>query len=321
MARIVVAGGAGFVGSHVCDALLARGDEVVCVDNLVTGDRKNIAEALRNPRFSFVQHDVTEPLTLAGEVHAVLHMASPASPFDYAKLPIETLRVGTVGTEHLLLFALAKGARFLLTSTSEIYGDAHVHPQVETYWGNVNPIGPRSCYDESKRCAEAFVYAYQRARHADVRVARIFNTYGPRMRVDDGRAVPAFMTSVLTGQPLTVFGDGKQTRSLCYVSDLVRGLLSLLDGDYTQPVNIGNPHEVTILELALLIARIAGAGDAVEHLPLPVDDPLQRCPDITVAKRELGWRPSVDLEDGLGRTLEYWKTKVPATAGLPVQAP
>jgi len=310
MRRVVVAGGAGFVGSHVCDALLERGDEVVCVDNLVSGDLRNIAHLDGHPRFTFLLHDVVEALALDGPVTAVLHMAAAASPADYARIPIATLQAGTAGTERLLQFALLREARFLLTSTSEVYGDALVHPQVESYWGNVNPIGPRSCYDESKRCAEAFVYAYQRARNADVRVARIFNTYGPRMRVNDGRAVPAFMTAALERRPFPVFGDGSQTRSMCYVDDLVRGLLLLLDSSWTQPVNLGNPHEVTMLEVATMIAGIAGVSRTFEYLPLPVDDPVRRCPDITVAKRELGWEPTVDLDGGLARTLEHWKTKL-----------
>ena len=319
MRRVVVAGGAGFVGSHVCDALLGRGDEVVCVDNLVSGDLRNIAHLDGHPRFTFLLHDVVEALALDGPVTAVLHMAAAASPADYARIPIATLQAGTAGTERLLQFALLRGARFLLTSTSEVYGDALVHPQVESYWGNVNPIGPRSCYDESKRCAEAFVYAYQRARNADVRVARIFNTYGPRMRVNDGRAVPAFMTAALERRPFPVFGDGSQTRSMCYVDDLVRGLLLLLDSSWTQPVNLGNPHEVTMLEVATMIAGIAGVSRTFDYLPLPVDDPVRRCPDITVAKRELGWAPTVDLEAGLARTLEYWKTKLGQPAPLEPQ--
>lgn len=307
MGRVVVAGGAGFLGSHMCEHLLERGDQVLCVDNLITGDAANVAHLGEHPRFTFVDHDVTTPLEIEGAVNTVLHMASPASPVDYARLPLETLRVGTHGTENLLDLAVAKRARFLITSTSEVYGDPAVHPQTEDYWGNVNPNGPRSVYDEAKRVSEAFVYAYERVHRLEIRVARIFNTYGPRMRKHDGRAVPAFMTEALAGRPMPVFGDGSQTRSLCYVDDQIRGLIALLESDYTRPVNVGNPHEVTMLELAEAVGRTHDGDWSIEHHPLPEDDPRRRCPDITVARRELGWEPRVGLEEGLARTMAWWR--------------
>ncbi|HEY0409477.1 MAG TPA: UDP-glucuronic acid decarboxylase family protein, partial [Candidatus Dormibacteraeota bacterium] len=286
--RAVITGGAGFIGSHLCDRLLQRGIRVVCLDNLLTGSIDNVAHLFSNPRFSFRHYDVTEYLYVEDEVDAILHFASPASPVDYAQMPIETLKVGTLGTHKALGLARAKRARFLLASTSEVYGDPEVHPQNEDYWGNVNPVGPRSIYDEAKRAAEAFVMAYHNAHGLDTRIARIFNTFGPRMRRSDGRAVPAFISQALAGEPLTVFGDGSQTRSLCYIDDLVDGLERLLAADCHLPVNLGNPSELTVLELAETIRRLAGADSPVELRPLPLDDPRRRRPDITRAERLLG---------------------------------
>jgi dTDP-glucose 4,6-dehydratase len=305
--RVVITGGAGFIGSHLCDQLLMRGLRVVCLDNLLTGSVDNVAHLLSNPRFSFRHHDVTEYLYVEGEVDAILHFASPASPIDYAQMPIETLKVGTLGTHKALGLARAKDARFLLASTSEVYGDPETHPQSEDYWGNVNPVGPRGVYDEAKRAAETFVMAYHNAHGLDTRIARIFNTFGPRMRRNDGRAVPAFLTQALAGEPISVFGDGSQTRSLCYIDDLVDGLERLLFGDYHLPVNLGNPAELSVLELAELVRRLTGSSSAIELCPLPVDDPRRRRPDITRAERLLGWRPRVSLEDGLARTISWWE--------------
>ncbi|MEA2669921.1 MAG: dTDP-glucose 4,6-dehydratase [Chloroflexota bacterium] len=305
--RAVITGGAGFIGSHLCDRLLQRGMRVVCLDNLLTGSIDNVAHLFSNPRFSFRHYDVTEYLYVEDEVDAILHFASPASPVDYAQMPIETLKVGTLGTHKALGLARAKRARFLLASTSEVYGDPEVHPQNEDYWGNVNPVGPRSIYDEAKRAAEAFVMAYHNAHGLDTRIARIFNTFGPRMRRSDGRAVPAFISQALAGEPLTVFGDGSQTRSLCYIDDLVDGLERLLAADCHLPVNLGNPGELTVLELAETIRRLAGGDSPVELRPLPVDDPRRRRPDITRAERLLGWSPRVALEEGLTRTVSWWQ--------------
>ncbi|HEV7466925.1 MAG TPA: UDP-glucuronic acid decarboxylase family protein [Candidatus Dormibacteraeota bacterium] len=305
--RAVITGGAGFIGSHLCDRLLQRGMRVVCLDNLLTGSIDNVAHLFSNPRFSFRRYDVTEYLYVEDEVDAILHFASPASPVDYAQMPIETLKVGTLGTHKALGLARAKRARFLLASTSEVYGDPEVHPQSEEYWGNVNPVGPRSIYDEAKRAAEAFVMAYHNAHGLDTRIARIFNTFGPRMRRGDGRAVPAFITQALAGKPLTVFGDGSQTRSLCYIDDLVDGLERLLAADCHLPVNLGNPGELTVLELAETIRRLVGGDSPVELRPLPVDDPRRRRPDITRAQRLLDWSPRVALEEGLARTVAWWQ--------------
>jgi dTDP-glucose 4,6-dehydratase len=305
--RAVVTGGAGFVGSHLVDRMLGEGFTVVCVDNFITGRRHNIAHLLDDRRFSLVEVDVTRPWDVSGSVDAVLHLASPASPVDYQLHPIATLDVGTMGTRHALEIAAANNARFLLASTSEVYGDPAVHPQVESYWGNVNPVGPRSVYDESKRVAEAYVMGFHRARGVDTRIARIFNTYGPRMRPDDGRAVPQFVTQALRGEPITVYGDGSQTRSLCYVDDLVDGLSRLLASDVRDPVNLGNPHEVTMLELAKLVREICESNSEIVMRPLPVDDPKRRCPDITRANRLLGWQPAVPLEQGLRRTVAWWR--------------
>jgi dTDP-glucose 4,6-dehydratase len=304
----VVSGGAGFIGSHLCDRLLERGHEVVALDNLVTGSAANVAHLQSNPTFALVQHDVSQPIQVDGPVDYVLHFASPASPVDFPSLPIQIVKVGTLGTYHMLGLALAKGARFLLASTSEVYGDPLVHPQPETYWGNVNPIGPRGCYDEAKRCAEAFTMAYNRAHRVDTRIIRIFNTHGPRMRTDDGRVIPNYMHQALTGQPITVYGDGSQTRSLCYVDDLVAGALAVLDGPDSNPFNVGSENEVTMLELAQIIKKVAGSSSEISFRPLPEDDPKQRRPDTTRAREILGWEPAVSMEEGLARTLEYFKT-------------
>jgi dTDP-glucose 4,6-dehydratase len=307
--RIVVTGAAGFIGSHLCEALLARGDSVVGIDNLLTGDLNNIAH-LRARDFQFIRHDVTQYIDVDGPVDYVLHWASPASPIDYLELPIQTLKVGSLGTHNALGLAKAKRAKFVLASTSEVYGDPLEHPQKETYWGHVNPIGPRGVYDEAKRFAEAITLAYHRTHGLDTKIVRIFNTYGPRMRLRDGRAVPAFVSQALANEDVTVFGDGTQTRSFCYVSDLVRGILGLMDANTNEPVNIGNPHELTIEEIARTIVRLVGSSSKIVYRPLPVDDPKQRQPDITRARTLLGWEPKVSLEDGLRTAIEYFKTKV-----------
>ncbi len=312
MARVVVTGGAGFLGSHLCRALLARGDEVVAIDNLVTGRTENLDELFMAAGFAFVDHDVSRYTHVPGPVDAVLHFASPASPRDYLDMPIQTLKVGSLGTHNLLGLSLAKGARFLLASTSEVYGDPHVHPQTESYWGNVNPIGPRGVYDEAKRFAEAMTMAYHRSRGVDVRIVRIFNTYGPRMRARDGRVVSNFLVQALLGEPITIFGDGSQTRSFCYVDDEVRGILALLDGDELGPVNIGNPDEFTIAQLAGEVVDVTGSKSEVVFEPLPQDDPTQRCPDISLAVDRLGWRPRVPLRYGLSRTTEWFEAEIRA---------
>jgi dTDP-glucose 4,6-dehydratase len=307
----VVSGGAGFIGSHLCEALLDRGISVLALDNLLTGSLDNLRGLTDRPGFEFRKANVNEPVVVDGDVRYVLHFASPASPPQYDANPIHTLKVGTIGTMNMLGLSRAKGATFLLASTSEVYGDALVHPQPESYWGNVNSIGPRGCYDEAKRCAEAFSMAYHRVHEVDTRIVRIFNTHGPRMQVEDGRAVPNFMAQAIRGEPLTVYGDGSQTRSLCYVSDLVRGVIAALERGDELPVNLGNPHEVTVLELAQTIVRIAGSKSEIDHRKdLPVDDPKRRRPDITHARSLLGWEPEVSLEDGLSRTLEYFRTVV-----------
>ncbi|GAB4520885.1 MAG: SDR family oxidoreductase [Anaerolineae bacterium] len=310
--RILVTGGAGFIGSHLCDRLLADGHKVIAMDNLITGTTDNIVHLLGRDDFLFIKHDVTNYIYIDGPVDAVLHFASPASPIDYLEYPIQTLKVGALGTHKALGLAKAKGARFLLASTSEVYGDPLVHPQPETYWGNVNPIGPRGVYDEAKRFAEAMTMAYHRVHGVQTRIVRIFNTYGPRMRLDDGRVVPNFIGQALRGQPLTVYGDGSQTRSFCYVDDLVDGIIRLLHSDEVEPVNLGNPREMSILEFAELINRLTGNTAGIVFKPLPKDDPRVRRPDITKAKRVLSWEPKVDLEEGLTRTIEYFRTKVQA---------
>ncbi len=306
----VVTGAAGFLGSHLTDLLLAKGHKVVGIDNLVTGSVANIEHLAGNQDFRFIQQDVTEFLFLDGPVNYVWHFASPASPVDYALLPIQTLKVGSLGTHKALGLAKEKGARFLLTSTSEVYGDPLVHPQTEDYWGNVNTIGPRGCYDESKRFAEAITMAYHRQHKLETRIVRIFNTYGPRMRLKDGRVVPAFVSQALRNEPITVFGEGKQTRSFCYCSDLIEGIYRLMMSDYPLPVNIGNPREMTMLEFAHEIIRATGAKSKIVFKPLPQDDPKQRKPDITLAWKLLKWEPKVELADGLARTIAYFRQKV-----------
>jgi dTDP-glucose 4,6-dehydratase len=303
--RAVVTGGAWFLGSHLCERLLRDGWRVICVDNLVTGRTKNVAHLRINKAFESIQHNVSEPLYLDGAVDAVLHFASPASPFDYAQHPIATLKVGTLGSHNMLGLAKAKAAVFLLASTSEVYGDPLVHPQPETYWGNVNPIGPRGVYDEAKRAAEAFTMAYHRAHGLATRIVRIFNTYGPRMRMDDGRAVPNFLLQALKNEPLTIYGDGSQTRCLCYVDDLIDGIVRLIDVDYKEPVNLGSADELTMLQLANSIRRLCGSSSEIAFPPLPEDDPRQRHPDLARARELLGWQPTTSLDAGLVRTIAY----------------
>ena len=307
--RTVITGGAGFVGSHLCERFLDEGHEVLCVDNLLTGHERNIAHLRDQERFDFIHHNISEPLRLDGPVDAVLYFASPASPADYLAHPIPTLKVGALGTHNALGLAKAKDARFLLASTSEIYGDPEVHPQREDYWGHVNPIGPRGCYDEAKRFAEAITMAYRRFHGVETRIVRIFNTYGPRMRLNDGRVLPAFMGQVLRGQPLSVFGEGGQTRSFCYVDDLVDGIYRLLLSEFPDPVNLGNPSEITVLELAReILAMVPGTKSTIAYHPLPQDDPKRRRPDITRAREHLGWEPKVDRAAGLRKTLDYFRT-------------
>jgi dTDP-glucose 4,6-dehydratase len=308
-ARIVVTGGAGFLGSHLCDALLDGGATVVCLDNFITGDENNIAHLFGHERFSVVRHDVTEYLLVPGAVDAVLHFASPASPIDYLKFPIQTLKVGALGTHKALGLARVKDARFMLASTSEVYGDPQVHPQPETYWGHVNPIGPRGVYDEAKRYAEALAFAYHRSHGVEIRIPRIFNTYGPRMRLDDGRAVPTFVTQAFAGEPLTVHGDGSQTRSLCYVDDLIDGFVALLTSDTVGPVNLGGRYEMTMTELAETVIEVTGSSSEVVYVPRPEDDPQVRQPDTTLAEDALGWKAQVELRDGLARTVEWFRAQ------------
>ncbi len=302
--------GAGFLGSWVCEQLLTAGSEVVCIDNFLTGTRANVGALEQDPAFQVLDADVTAGLEVPGTVDLVLHLASPASPVHYLSLPVETMRAGSLGTMHALDLAERKRARFLLASTSEVYGDPLEHPQPETYWGNVNPIGPRSVYDEAKRFAEAMTMAYRRARGVDTAIARIFNSYGPRMRVDDGRAIPAFMSQALTGAPITVGGDGSQTRSLCYVEDTAAGLLALAASGEPGPVNIGNPHEVSVLDLAERVRAVVGSSSPIAYVDLPLDDPKRRCPDTSLAEALLGWSAEVELEEGLERTLEWFSRAV-----------
>ncbi|MEP0823767.1 MAG: SDR family oxidoreductase [Ignavibacterium sp.] len=306
----IVTGGAGFLGSHLCDRLLGEGHRVICIDNLITGKTANIAQHAGNPDFLFIQHDVTNYLFVEGKVDYVWHFASPASPIDYLKLPIQTLKVGSLGTHKALGLAKAKGARFLLASTSEVYGDPLVHPQPESYWGNVNPVGPRGVYDEAKRFAEAMTMAYHRYHNVETRIVRIFNTYGERMRIEDGRAIPAFMSQALRGEPVTVFGDGSQTRSVCYVLDLIDGIYRLMMSDYPDPVNIGNPDEITMLQLAKEIVELTESKSRIVFKELPQDDPKVRQPDISLAKKVLGWTAKVPRREGLEKTMEYFRKEL-----------
>ncbi len=317
MKRVVISGGAGFIASHLADRLLDEGYSVLGLDNFLTGAERNIAHLRSNPAFAFRVQDVTLPFDVEGPVDYVIHAASPASPKDYLEFPIETLDVGSIGTRRMLELAEAKGAKFLVTSTSESYGDPAVHPQTEDYWGNVNPVGPRSCYDESKRFAEAITMAWHRARGLRTSIARIFNTYGPRMKLNDGRVVPAFLDQALRDQPITIFGDGSQTRSFCYVSDLVDGLYRLMLSDEVMPVNLGNPCEMTILEFATVIIEMTKSGSGLVRMPLPEDDPKQRQPDIAKAKRVLGWEPKVSLEEGMGPTIAWFRGLVKTGAVVP----
>jgi len=311
--RAVITGGAGFLGSHLCDYLIEKGWDVLCLDNFVTGADSNVSHLLSHPRFRFEERDVSKALDVSGPVEAVLHFASPASPPDYLKYPIETLNVGSYGTQNALDLARNKNARFLQASTSECYGDPEVSPQPETYWGHVNPIGPRAVYDEAKRFSEALTMAYYRYYNVDTRIVRIFNTYGPRMRLNDGRALPNFLYQALVGEPITIYGDGRQTRSFCYVADLIEGIYRLLESNEHEPVNIGNPAEITIMEFAERIRALVGAKVPIMHQPLPQDDPKQRCPDISKAKRILKWEPKVNLEEGLRITYDYFKKQVATT--------
>lgn len=305
---VLVTGGAGFLGSHLCEKVLENGGRVICVDNFVTGAERNIAHLLGGPDFELRKHDISQPYFIDDrKVDYIFHFASPASPIDYLELPIQTLKVGSLGTHNTLGLAKKHGARILLASTSEVYGDPLVHPQPESYWGNVNPVGPRGVYDEAKRFSEAMVMAYHRVHGVETRIVRIFNTYGPRMRLRDGRVVPAFVHQALSGQPMTVFGDGSQTRSFCYVDDLVEGIYRLLLSDRIEPTNVGNPHEMTILQFAEEIKKLTGTSSPIEFRPLPVDDPKTRQPDITIARRVLGWEPQVGLEQGLAKTIAYFK--------------
>jgi dTDP-glucose 4,6-dehydratase len=308
MGRVVVTGGAGFLGSHLCESYLERGDEVVCLDNFLTGNPENVAHLVPNPGFRLVRSDVTDYLHVGGPVDVVLHFASPASPIDYLNLPIETLKVGSIGTLHALGLAREKGARFVLASTSEVYGDPKVHPQPESYWGHVNPVGPRGVYDEAKRFAEAVTLAYRTTHGVDTGIARIFNTFGPRMRPNDGRAIPTFIRQALRGEPVTVAGDGSQTRSVCFVDDLVAGVLALADSGQPGPVNLGNPHELSVLELARWIIDLSGSASDVAFIPRPVDDPSVRRPDTTLARERLGWEPVVAVEEGLRRTIAWFRS-------------
>jgi dTDP-glucose 4,6-dehydratase len=308
--RTLITGGAGFLGSHLCDRFIKEGHEVICMDNLITGNMDNIAHLMGHERFRFIHHDVTEYIYVEGPLNYIMHFASPASPIDYLELPIQTLKVGALGTHKALGLAKNKGARLLLASTSEVYGDPLIHPQPESYYGNVSPIGPRGVYDEAKRFAEAITMAYQRYHGVETRIVRIFNTYGPRMRLNDGRVVPAFLGQALAGKPLTIFGDGSQTRSFCYVSDLVEGIYRLLLSAEPEPVNIGNPREMTIMQFAEHVQKIAGTSLTIEQKPLPQDDPKVRQPDITKARTILGWEPQVPFEEGIVKTMEFFKKKL-----------
>lgn len=308
--RLLITGAAGFLGSHLVDRFLADGHEVIGMDNLITGHRRNVEHLSGNRRFNFALHDVSRFIQVDGPVDGVLHFASPASPIDYLELPIQTLKVGSLGTHNALGLAKAKGARFLLASTSEVYGDPQVHPQPESYWGHVNPVGPRGVYDEAKRFAEAMTMAYHRVHGLDTRIARVFNTYGPRMRARDGRVISNFVVQALRGEALTLYGDGQQTRSFCYATDLIDGVYRLFESDNTEPTNLGNPHEFTVRQLADLVLRMTGSKSALEYRPLPIDDPKVRQPDITRARALLSWEPAVELEEGLGRTIDYFRGQI-----------
>ncbi|MDP8245821.1 MAG: SDR family oxidoreductase [Candidatus Hinthialibacter antarcticus] len=314
MPRTLIAGGAGFLGSHLADALLARGHEVICVDNLITGSMTNIEHLIGRKDFQFIHLDITNYIHIPGEIDNILNFASPASPIDYLRLPIQTLKVGSLGTHKALGLAREKNARLLLASTSEVYGDPLIHPQTEDYWGNVNPIGPRGVYDEAKRFAEAMTMAYQRFHNIETRIVRIFNTFGPRMRVEDGRVVSTFISQALKGEPISIFGDGSQTRSFCYVSDEVEGIIRLLESDIPTPVNIGNPNEMTVKQLAEKVLELTGSSSKIEFKELPEDDPKVRQPDISKAKAELGWEPKVSLQEGLEKTIAYFKSVLSAVA-------
>jgi len=308
--KILITGGAGFIGSHLCDAMLGKGHTLTCVDNLITGDVRNIDRFKNNKKFAFLNHDISKYIDIDGDIDYVLHFASPASPVDYLKYPIQTLKVGSLGTHNALGLAKAKGAKFLLASTSETYGDPLVHPQPESYWGNVNCVGPRGVYDEAKRFAEAIAMAYHKVHGVDVKIIRIFNTYGERMRSHDGRAIPNFISQALSGKDLTVYGEGSQTRSLCYITDMVDGILKLMDSPLNEPVNIGNPSEISILDLARKIIELTRSDSKIIFEPLPIDDPKVRQPDITKAKEMLGWGPKVGLEDGLKKTIAWFKKQI-----------
>lgn len=307
MKTALITGGAGFIGSHLCEFLLGKGFKVICMDNLITGNKKNVEHLTNNKNFIFVKHNVNEHITVNEPVDYILHFASPASPVDYQKIPIQTLKTGSLGTHNTLGLALAKKAKYMLASTSEVYGDPQVNPQPESYWGNVNPVGPRGCYDEAKRFAEALVMAYHRIHKVDTRIVRIFNTYGPKMRKDDGRVVPNFINQALKNEPITIYGNGKQTRSFCYVSDLIEGIYGLMMSNMHEPVNLGNPEEHTILDFAQIIKKLTRSNSEVVFKELPVDDPHIRCPDISKAKKELGWKPKVSLKDGLAKTIEWFE--------------
>ena len=307
MKTVLITGGAGFIGGHLCELLLNKGFRVICMDNLITGDKRNIEHLKADKNFKFINHDVSKHITVDEGIDYVLHFASPASPVEYQKIPIQTLKAGSLGTHNTLGLALAKKAKYLLASTSEVYGDPLVNPQPESYWGNVNPVGPRGCYDEAKRFAEALVMAYHRIHKVDIRIVRIFNTYGPRMRKDDGRVVPNFVTQALSNKPITVYGDGKQTRSFCYVSDLIEGIYKLMLSDINEPVNVGNPEEHTIKEFAEIVKELTESKSGIVFKNLPTDDPHVRHPNISKAKKELGWEPKISLEAGIKKTIEYFK--------------
>ncbi len=310
MKTALITGGAGFIGSHLCDLFLEKGNKVICLDNLITGLKENIEHLLDNKNFTFINHNITMPIKLKDDIDMVLHFASPASPVDYLNFPIQTLKVGSLGTHNCLGLAKAKAAKFLLASTSEVYGDPLVHPQTEDYWGNVNPVGPRGVYDEAKRFAEAITMAYHRAHHLDTKIVRIFNTYGPRMRLKDGRAIPNFITQALKDEPITIYGDGSQTRSFCYVADLIEGIYQLVHSSFNEPLNLGNPQEMTLRELAELIKKLTDSKSKLVFKPLPKDDPKQRRPDISRAREKLKWQPKVGVDEGLSSTIAWFRKHI-----------